>query len=92
MVTSELSRHLHSRHTFSVQVFLEILDNIRPNVERSRRNSIMNALNCHTDLPENSHLESTVAKLLTLEVSHLKTQISDQIVVNEGSCRSREVG
>ena len=51
----------------------------------------MDCLDSHGDLAEDPHLVASEEELAVLEVRHIKAEIFDEVVVNQGRCWGRKM-
>ena len=72
-----------SSYTICVKILGQIGDNLGLDMEGSTGETILDSLNCQGHFAKDPHLVATKEKLLTLEVGHLETQASDQVVVDK---------
>jgi len=68
----------------SLEVLVEILHNTGSEMEVTANSPVLDALDSEGDLAKESKLDSTVADLLALEVSHLDSELLYQQVINVG--------
>ena len=73
-------------------MFGKVENDISLEMKCPRRDSVMYTLDSEGNFAQYSHFEASITKFLTLEISHLETCVSHQVVINERSCRSRQMG
>lgn len=79
----ELSRHVGTCDTFSVQVLLQILNNSSLEVESSHGDTIYHTLNVGRDSAQDPQFVASKTELLAHQVGHLETKTMDEVEVDE---------
>ena len=81
-----------SGHSISVNTLGKTQDNIGLERDTAQSTTIYQALSGNSDVTNLPELGSTVGHLLIHEVGHLESQLLDQVIVQVGGARCRDVG